>query len=129
MRQALVVDDEADAREFVRAILEPEGWQVDEAADGPAGIALAKSLAPDLIVLDVEMPGRNGFEVFSELRASPETADAKIVMLTGVADKLGIRFSGQDMGEFFGKEPDAYCEKPIDPDVFKRIVKGVAGEA
>ncbi|MBL7141119.1 MAG: response regulator [Planctomycetes bacterium] len=125
MRQALVVDDEADAREFVRAILEPEGWKVDEAADGPAGLAKAKALAPDLIVLDVEMPGRNGFEVFAELRGTPETADAKIVMLTGVADKLGIRFSGGDMGEFFGKEPDAYVEKPIDPDAFRRIVRDV----
>jgi len=128
MRQALVVDDEADAREFVRAILEPEGWQVEEAPDGRAGVEKAKALAPDLIVLDVEMPGRNGFEVFADLRGAAETADAKIVMLTGVADKLGIRFSGEDMGDYFGKEPDAYCEKPIDPDTFKRIVQGVVGD-
>jgi len=125
MRKALVVDDESDAREFVRAILEPDGWEVDEAEDGAAGIQKARETQPELIVLDVEMPQRDGFEVFAELRGLPETADAKIVMLTGVADKLGIRFSGEDMGNFFGKEPDAYVEKPIDPDTFMRIIKDV----
>jgi len=43
-------------------------------------------------------------------------------MLTGVAEKTGIRFSSKDMGEFLGKEPDAYVEKPIDPDTLKRAV-------
>ena len=125
MRKALVVDDESDAREFVRAILEPDGWEVLEAEDGAAGIEKAKETQPDLVILDVEMPNVNGFQVFTELIKLPETAGAKIVMLTGVADKLGMRFSADDMGNFLGREPDAYVEKPIDPDQFKRVVQDV----
>jgi len=125
MPKALVVDDESDAREFVRAILEPEGWEVIEAEDGVVGVQKAKETQPDLAVLDVEMPNMNGFEVFTELIKLPETADTKIIMLTGVADKLGMRFSADDMGNFLGREPDAYVEKPIDPDQFKRVVQDV----
>ena len=111
MKKALVVDDESDAREFVRAILEPDGWDVDEAADGADGIEKAKAGRPDLIVLDVQMPGADGFQVFGDLAGAPETKDAKIIMLTGVADKVGIRFSADEMGEFYGKEPSAYGRK------------------
>ncbi len=125
MPRALVVDDEADAREFVRAILEPEGWEVETAEDGEAGLEAARRLKPDLIVLDVEMPKRSGFEVFTDLVASPELAGTKVVMLTGVADKLGMRFSADDMGNFLGREPAAYVEKPIDPDHFLQVVKDV----
>ena len=125
MPKALVVDDESDAREFVRAILEPDGWEVVEAEDGEIGVQKAKEVQPDLAVLDVEMPNMNGFQVFTELIKLPETANTKIVMLTGVADKLGMRFSADDMGNFLGREPDAYVEKPIDPDQVKRVVKDV----
>jgi len=125
MPKALVVDDESDAREFVRAILEPDGWEIIEAEDGAAGLQMAKDTQPDLAILDVEMPNMNGFQVFTELIKLPETANTKIVMLTGVADKLGMRFSADDMGNFLGREPDAYVEKPIDPDQFKRVVQDV----
>ena len=125
MPKALVVDDESDAREFVRAILEPDGWEVIEAEDGKIGLQKAKESPPDLAILDVEMPNMNGFEVFTELIKLPETADTKIIMLTGVADKLGMRFSADDMGNFLGREPDAYVEKPIDPNQFKRVVQDV----
>jgi len=122
MPKALVVDDESDAREFVRAILEPEGWEVIEAEDGVVGVQKAKETQPDLAVLDVEMPNMNGFEVFTELIKLPETADTKIIMLTGVADKLGMRFSADDMGNFLGREPDAYVEKPTQRKPFARRV-------
>lgn len=127
MARALIVDDEADAREFVRAILESEDWEVEEAEDGEAGLAKAGELKPDLIVLDVQMPKKDGFAVFGELVKNPDTTDAKVIMLTGVGEKMGIGFSGDDMSEYLGKEPDAYVEKPIEPEAFKRIVQKVAG--
>ena len=128
-RKALVVDDESDARAFVRAILEPDGWEVAEAFDGVDGLKQAKALKPDLIVLDVQMPRKGGFDLFYDLLQDPDTQKAKVIMLTGVAQKTGLRFSGKDMGEFLGKEPDAYVEKPIDPDIFKRTVQKVFGKA
>jgi len=127
MKKALVVDDERDARDFVRAILEGEGWNVEEAANGDLGLKAAKSIKPDLVVLDVQMPQRDGFDVFSELSRDADLKDTRVIMLTGVAAKVGIRFSKEEMGEFLGREPDAYVEKPIDPEAFKRVVRKVTG--
>ena len=129
MAKALVVDDEADAREFVRAILESGDWEVEEAEDGDVALAKVAEVKPDLIVLDVQMPRKDGFAVFGELVKSPDTKDIKVIMLTGVADKMGIGFSADDMGEYLGKEPDAYVEKPIDTEAFKRVVQKVMGSA
>jgi len=126
MRQALVVDDEGDAREFVRSILESDGWEVAEAADGVAAIEQAKAVRPELIVLDVQMPAKDGFDVFGDLARDPETKDVKIIMLTGIGEKVGMRFSATEMGDYFGREPDAYVEKPIDPGALKRVVRRVA---
>lgn len=128
MRKALVVDDEREARRFVQTILEAEGWEVAEAENGTAGLQKAKALRPALIVLDVQMPEKDGFVMFADLIKDPDTKDIKVIMLTGVADKVGIRFSGEEMGDFLGKEPDAYAEKPIDPEAFKRVVRRVMGE-
>ena len=128
-RKALVVDDESDARAFVRAILEPDGWDVAEAFDGVDGLKQAKALKPDLMVLDVQMPRKGGFELFSELIQDPALQNIKVVMLTGVAGRTGLKFSGKEMGDFLGKEPDAYVEKPIDPEIFLRTVQKVAAGA
>ena len=125
MAKALVVDDEADAREFVRAILESADWEVEDAEDGDAALAKVAEVKPDLIVLDVQMPKKDGFAVFGELMKNPDTKDIKVIMLTGVQEKMGIGFSSGDMGEYLGKEPDAYVEKPIDPEAFKRVVEKV----
>jgi len=127
MRKALVVDDESDARAFVCTILKKDGWDVAEAENGTTGLEKAKALRPELIVLDVQMPEKDGFLLFTDLIKDPDTRDCKVIMLTGVADKVGIRFSGEEMGEFLGKEPDAYVEKPIDPDAFRRVVRRVMG--
>jgi len=128
-KKVLVVDDESDARAFVRAIMEPDGWQVTEAFDGVDGLKQAKALKPDLMVLDVQMPRKGGFELFSDLIQDPAMQNIKVIMLTGVAERTGLRFSGKEMGDFLGKEPDAYVEKPIDPEVFKRAVQKVAAGA
>ena len=128
-KKVLVVDDESDARAFVRAIMEPDGWQVTEAFDGVDGLKQAKALKPDLMVLDVQMPRKGGFELFSDLIQDPDMQNIKVIMLTGVAERTGLRFSGKEMGDFLGKEPDAYVEKPIDPDIFKRTVQKVFGKA
>jgi len=128
MGKALVVDDESDAREFVRAILESEDWEVFEAADGKSGLKKAQELKPDLIVLDVQMPEKDGFSVFGDLAGDPETKDIKVIMLTGVGKKYGIGFSAESMGDYIGKEPEAYVEKPIEPEAFKRVVQKVVGK-
>ncbi len=124
-RTALVVDDEAVARDFHRAILESVGWKVIEATDGESARKSAIEHKPQLILLDVQMPGESGFSVFADLRENQATADIPIIMVTGVAEKTGIKFSSKEMGEFIGKEPEAYLEKPVDPEVLKSTVSSV----
>ena len=124
-RTALVVDDEAVARDFIRAILEPLDWKVIEAPDGQTALKIAVQQKPQLILLDVQMPGESGFSIYASLRQNSATSDIPVIMVTGVADKIGMRFSGKAMGEYMGKEPEAYLEKPVDPEVLKSTVASV----
>lgn len=127
MGTALIVDDETDARQFIRSVLEPEGWEVAEAENGQTGLDQAKALKPDLIILDIQMPEKGGFTMFNELKGDPDLAGSKVIMLTGVREKMGIGFSGEEMGEFYGTEPDAYLEKPVQPGALKRVINRVTG--
>ncbi len=124
----LVVDDEPDAIEFVTAVISQAGeFNTISATDGVAGLQKAKEANPDLAILDVQMPGKNGFDVFQELRKDEATRNIKVIMLTGVAEKTGIGFSSAEMGEFYGEEPNAYIEKPVDPEALKSKILELIG--
>src|SRR6266851_1577552 len=81
-KRRVVGDDEEALRALVRAALEPTDCDIVEACDGDESYELARSVRPDLIVLDMMMPGRSGLEVLAELRAQPEFEDTPVVMLT-----------------------------------------------
>ncbi|MEJ2545626.1 MAG: response regulator, partial [Calditrichaceae bacterium] len=122
-KSILVVDDEPDAIEYVDAILsEIDSFKIIPSYDGIDGQNKAKTESPDLIILDVMMPEKDGFKVFYDLQNDPETKDIPIIMLTGVADKVGIQFFKKDMKAFMGKEPVDYIEKPLDPEKLKSSV-------
>ena len=123
----LVVDDEPDSIEFVRAILEDAGYEVVSASNGDEGIRAARVTRPDLVILDVQMPGKDGFSAFADMRKDPELRAIPVVMLTGVRQRLGLPFSSQDMGEYLGEEPNAYVEKPVDAKALQETVRGLLG--
>ena len=75
----LVIDDEAEIRRSVRMILEYEGYDVLEASSGPEGIALSEKESPDLIFLDVKMPGMDGLEVLQRIKASNDAIPVVII--------------------------------------------------
>ena len=127
MTTALVVDDEADARAFVRAVLESDGWEVAEAADGEEALQQARTLNPFVMILDVSMPRKNGLAVFRELMSYPDTCRIKVIMLTGVAEKFNMPLSPKDMEHFLGKSPAGFMEKPIEPARLLRLVRRVTG--
>jgi CheY-like chemotaxis protein len=81
-RRALVVDDDSDLRQRLRRLLEKEGWEVDEAADGQEGQASLETQYPGVILLDLVMPGMDGFEFLAELRRREEVRSVPIVILT-----------------------------------------------
>ena len=82
MTKVLVIDDEAPIRLLCRVNLEAEGMDVLEAADGPTGLDQARELAPDVILLDVMMPGLDGWRVAEELLEDERTQDIPIIVLS-----------------------------------------------
>ena len=107
--RALVVDDDAPIRDVMRTVLELDGWEVHEAEDGIQALALAKAERPHGVVLDVMMPGKDGFDVLAELRQSPQGRSMAIVMLTAKT-----RPSDMLRGTRLGA--DLYVTKPFDPN-------------
>jgi len=128
VRKVLIVDDEADSVAITESMLsEIEGLDVLSANDGDSGLAKAKEVDPDLMILDVQMPGKSGFDVFSELRRDDATKGIPVIMLTGVEEKTGIGFSSEEMGDFLGEKPQAYIEKPVDAEALQSTVKRLLG--
>lgn len=107
MSIVLIVDDDVTARETLIAILEGEGYELQEAKDGLQALRMLKQVQPDLILLDVMMPGMDGFEVCRRIRATPPLAEVPILLLTALDDRdsllRGIE-SGAD--DFLSKPPD-----------------------
>jgi diguanylate cyclase (GGDEF)-like protein len=87
MGTVLLVEDSPTVRVVVGSQLRSAGWQVTEAADGQAGIVAAKSCAPDVILLDLQMPDVDGFEVLSALQVDPEVKDIPVIIYTSRADE------------------------------------------
>ena len=106
--RVLVIDDEAPIRLLCRVNLEAEGMKVLEAADGPTGLEVARSELPDVILLDVMMPGLDGWQVAEELLDDENTSGIPIVFLTARAE-LRDRARGLDVG---GVD---YVTKPFNP--------------
>ena len=111
----LIVDDEKDTLKLVSLMLERQGYEVVSALDGPTALELVKSEKPDLILLDIMMPGMDGFEVCEKLKSSPETASIAVIFMTGKTDK-----EDKDKGIALGAID--YIFKPFDiEDVQTRI--------
>ncbi len=121
----LVVDDEPDAVTFVTAVMEEAGYRAVSASNGAEGLEKARAEKPDLVILDIQMPGKDGFSVFVDMKKAPELRSIPVVMLTATGERTGIRGSAAEMGEYFGLEPSAYVEKPVEPEVLREIVEKV----
>jgi DNA-binding response OmpR family regulator len=123
--RVLVIDDEGPIRLLCRVNLEAAGMVVDEAENGATGIEAARKERPDVILLDVMMPGMDGWEVFGELVKEERTATIPVVFLTARAElrdqARGLELGGVD-----------YVTKPFDPlelaplidDLLERIERG-----
>jgi len=123
MKKVLAVDDNKDILEFIKAVLDDSELELFTASDGEEGLNKAKEIIPDLIILDVEMPKMDGFSVFKELRSKPETQKIPIIMLTGIEERIGFKFTSEEMGNYYGSEPEAYMGKPIDPEKLLKEVE------
>jgi two-component system, cell cycle response regulator DivK len=102
----LVVEDNALNLKLVRDVLGHAGYRVLEAGDAERGIALARDERPDLILMDIQLPGIDGVEALGRLRADATTADIPVVALTALAMK-------EDRERFMAAGFDGYLEKPL----------------
>ncbi|HEY8360479.1 MAG TPA: response regulator [Ramlibacter sp.] len=118
MAAVLLIEDD-DAQRFVASFaLKKAGHVVDEAADGPEGVAKARSGRPDVIVCDVMMPGMTGYEVVATLRADAELATVPMILLTAMSDRKHMR-QGMTAGA------DDYLTKPYRPDELCEAINAV----
>lgn len=97
-KHVLLVEDELNIIEAIRFLLSREGWQVDTHSNGADAIDVIHDRKPDLVVLDVMLPGKSGFDILEELRGDDKTADLPVLMLTArgqsrdreMAEKAGV---------------------------------------
>ena len=120
MTRVLVIDDEAAIRLLCRVNLEAEGMKVDEAADGRSGLDVARQSRPDVILLDVMMPGLDGWQVAEELIDGETTSAIPIVFLTARAEARD-RARGLDLGGI------DYVTKPFNPVELAPLVRELIG--
>ena len=119
----LVVEDDPSALRLVQYTLEHEGYQVLTATNGLVGLKKAQSEEPDLIILDVMLPGMDGFEICHRLRGEPQTAGLPILMLSAKAQEAD-KTTGIKVGA------DDYLPKPADPaEIILRVGKLLAQKA
>ncbi|MBL7702506.1 MAG: response regulator transcription factor [Ferruginibacter sp.] len=128
VKKILIADDEPDILEIIQYNLQNEGYEVITAKNGNEAIEQAKRSQPDLIILDIMMPGKNGIEVCNHLRLQPAFNDTLIIFLTALSDE-GTEVKGLETGA------DDFITKPVSPKVlvskvnalFRRVNKEETG--
>jgi len=125
MTKVLVIDDEAPIRLLCRVNLEAEGMTVYEAGDGPNGLERAREQRPDIVLLDVMMPGLDGWGVAEQLLEDPETAAIPIIFLTARAE-FRDRARGLDIGgvDYITKPFNPVELAPLVRDLLDRLERG-----
>lgn len=118
--RVLLVEDEPNIAAAIRFILTREGWEVAVEADGAAAMARVRDLGPDLLILDLMLPGMSGLEILSSLRGDPAYAGLKVMMLTAkgqprdreAAERVGVQ---------------AFMSKPFSNDEMRATVRQLMG--
>jgi DNA-binding response OmpR family regulator len=118
----LFVDDDPGMRTLVTMNLESEGFLVSTADDGDAGLEAVERLHPDLVLLDVMMPGRDGIEVLTEMRARPDVESIPVVLLTAKA-------TDADVWQGWSAGADYYMTKPFKPEDLVSVAHHILGTA
>ena len=120
MKKVLVVDDDKIIREIVVDLMQSNGFATIQAIDGEDGEKKAKDEKPDLIILDVVMPKKNGYQICRDLKKSDEYKHIPVILLTA---------KDQDSDKFWGRKQgaDEYLTKPFDEDELVKLVKKYIG--
>ena len=116
-RSVLIIEDHDDAREALRALLELEGYTVEAAASGPLGLDLARERSPEVALIDIGLPGVDGYEVARRIRTFTGPRPY-LIALTGYGQP-------EDVKRAIDAGFDAHLLKPVDPDALAHVLSGI----
>ena len=119
-RKILVVDDEDETRTLISSILEDNGARTVQAADGDEAIEMARRERPDLMTLDLNMPGKSGVDVFVALRGDPELRDIPICIVTGRPEMRRLIYERPAHSP-----PEGYMDKPFTDKALVRNIRKI----
>ena len=115
----LIVEDHPTMREAMRLVLEHEGFEINVAADGQSALTMARTDPPDLMFLDMNLPGASGADILQELKSDSETSSIRVIVITAVGEE------GREFALSLGA--DEYFTKPFSPLALLRTVERVLG--
>ncbi|HEY1554600.1 MAG TPA: response regulator [Kofleriaceae bacterium] len=116
----LVVDDDPEIVTMLSSRLQKRGYKISTAEDGHRALELAKRERPDLVLLDVMMPGKSGWEVARALKQDPVTQDVKIIMVSAIGEK-----TNEITAPIYGA--DAHIDKPFEFEALERVIGRLLG--
>jgi CheY-like chemotaxis protein len=119
-KRILVVDDEPDARTYTRTVLEDYGAEVLVAADGDEALNMIRKELPDLVTLDLGMPGKSGVDVFHEMRNDVAMTDIPVCIITGRPELRRLIYERAN-----ARPPEGYLNKPVDAETILRNVRKI----
>ncbi len=119
-KQILLIEDEVNIAEAIRFILARDGWQIDVLTDGAAAEAAIARMRPDMLILDLMLPGKTGLQILTDLRANPDFATLPVLMLTA-------KGQGRDRDAAERAGVSAFMTKPFDNNEIRAIVRGFLG--
>jgi DNA-binding response OmpR family regulator len=117
----MLIEDEANIAEAIRFILSRDGWKVSVETDGQLALAAVAQGQPDLLILDLMLPGKSGLEILTELRADPGTAALPVLMLTA-------KGQGRDREAAERAGVSAFMTKPFDNSEMRAKVRALLGD-
>ena len=128
-KTVLVVEDELDMRIFISTLLETSGYQPIMTRDGKEGLHKAKDICPDLIILDVMMPGEGGVQMYRHLKTDKTLCNIPVIMLSAITRKTFTHYLNMVNARLKDPipDPDAYVEKPPEAEDLLRIATSLIG--
>jgi two-component system, OmpR family, response regulator len=120
-KRVLLIEDEPSIIEAIRFILSRDGWTVQTHSDGATAAACVRAAQPDVLILDVMLPGRSGYDILDELRARPETVALPVLLLTARSQSVDRERAGRAGASLFMTKPFSNAE-------FLASVKTLAGQ-
>ena len=138
-KRILIVDDDPDAITFTSSVVEDNGYKYVSADNGIKGLAMAKEEKPDLVLLDLIMPGKSGMMMFQEMKKDSELRKIPVIIVSGASEVLGVDLRDfmlkqplkgrkkvvETSGEAQLTKPNAFIEKPFGPDELIKVIKKV----